>query len=122
MKDQTFDSINSNKKCVIMIDNIIQSPMTWTSITHTLSNNITGLSTSLPLTGISSMRDGDIDRLGNEFMRISSAKTPTVNSVLVDRSWMGTKAESHSSGDIVRIYRGDYNIVKDRIFFKEAPY
>ena len=122
MRDQTFDSINSNKKCVIMIDNIIQSPMTWTSITHTLSNNITGLSTSLPLTGISSMRDGDIVRLGNEFMRISSAKTPTVNSVLVDRSWMGTKAESHSSGDIVRIYRGDYNIVKDRIFFKEAPY
>ena len=110
MKDQTFDSINSNKKCVIMIDNIIQSPMTWTSITHTLSDNITGLSTSLPLTGISTMRDGDIVRLGNEFMRISSAKTPTVNSVLVDRSWMGTEAESHSSGDIVRIYRGDYNI------------
>ena len=51
------------------------------------------------------MRDGDIVRVGNEFMRISSAKTPTVNSVLVDRSWMGTKAESHSSGDIVRIYR-----------------
>ena len=38
---------------------------------------------------------------------------------------MGTNSNgniSHTLGDEVRLYRGDYNIVKDRIYFKEVPY
>ena len=95
------------------------------SISYNLTNNLSGISTEISLTGISSIRNGDILKIGSEFVRVDSANTPSVNSAVVQRSWMGTNSNgniSHTLGDEVRLYRGDYNIVKDRIYFKELPY
>ena len=125
MSDQSFDAINSNKKCIIMIDNIIQTPLSWTPISYNLTSNISGISTEISLTGITSIRNGDVLSIGNEFVRVDSLNTPLVNGALVQRSWMGTNLlenESHASGDEVRLYRGDYNIIKDKIYFKNAPF
>ena len=125
MEDQTLDAIYPNKKCIILIDGITQSPLAWTPISYNLTNNLSGISTEISLTGISSIRNGDILKIGSEFVRVDSANTPSVNSAVVQRSWMGTNLDgnlSHTLGDEVRLYRGDYNIVKDRIYFKEAPY
>ena len=124
-EDQHFDSLNSNKKCIILIDNLIQTPISWTPINYQLTENLSGISTEISLTGITSIRDEDILKIGDEFVKVKSTNYPVSNSALVERSWMGTnqeKDQEHSIGDEVRLYRGDYNIIQDRIYFKDPPY
>jgi hypothetical protein len=123
--DQTFDALDSNKKCVIQIDSIIQQPMTWTSVNYTLNTNISGLTTTFNISGITSITNTDIIKINNEFMYIESCNYPNLNDLIVRRSWLGTNLDkdiSHNIGDSVRLYKGDYNIVKDIIYFKDAPF
>ena len=123
--DQTFDALDSNKKCIILIDNLMQTPISWTPINYQLTENLSGISTEISLTGITSIRDEDILKIGDEFVKVKSTNYPVSNTALVERSWMGTNQEEdqeHSIGDEVRLYRGDYNIIQDRIYFKDPPY
>lgn len=122
---QTLDALDANKKCILQIDNIIQQPLTRTSIYYNLNENIGGATTTFNLTGITSIRNGDIIKIDNEYMYVSGTNFPNLNDVIVRRSWMGTNLDfnsSHVSGSVVRLYRGDYNIVKDVVYFKDAPY
>jgi len=123
--DQSFDAIDANKKCIIQIDNIIQQPVTWTPISYTLNDNLNGLTTSFNISGITSMSKGDVIKINDEFMYIESTNFPNQNDLIVRRSWMGTNLDydqEHTAGDTVRLYNGDYNIVKDIIYFKDAPF
>ena len=70
MEDQTLDAIYPNKKCIILIDGITQSPLAWTPISYNLTNNLSGISTEISLTGISSIRNGDILKIGSEFVEL----------------------------------------------------
>ena len=103
----------------------MQTPISWTPINYQLTENLSGISTEISLTGITSIRDEDILKIGDEFVKVKSTNYPVSNTSLVERSWMGTNQEEdqeHSIGDEVRLYRGDYNIIQDRIYFKDPPY
>jgi len=122
---QSLDAIEPNKRTIIQIDNIIQQPLTWTNISYSLNETIGGGTTTFSLSGITSIINGDIVKIDDEYMYVEGTNFPRVNDIIVRRGWMGTNLNFdsfHGIGSTVRLYKGDYNIVKDIIYFKDAPY
>ena len=131
----------SNTKSIISIDNVIQSPLAFSPVNHTLQNNIvsvlgsTGIgttSTIFSLSGISSLAPNDILRVDNEYMRIQDIGTGddvfgpitgigTTSLVEVERGFVGSSATAHTNTTTVRVYKGSYNIIEDQVYFTNAP-
>ena len=117
-----FVSEKQNSKCLVVIDNVIQSPVYDRPGTVTTSdNNIIG--TKILFNDPGNFSRYDLIRVNDEIMRIQIIGVDGVpNKVLVDRAWMGTKQFAHQIGDTIHLLGGDYNIINDRIFFSDVPY
>ena len=117
-----FLSEKQNTKCLIAIDNVIQSPIynIPTTVT-TCQNNIIG--TKIVFADAGNFSRYDLIKVNDEIMRIQIIGIDGVpNKVLVDRAWMGTNQFAHQIGDSIHLLGGDYNIINDRIFFSDVPY
>jgi len=113
---------NENSKVIIGLDNVIQSPIVSTAVTTTLSLGVELIDNSIHISGITSFFAGDIVKINNEFMRLTSVGFGSTNNVLVDRGWMGTGLSTHASGTTVRKVFGNFNIANNYVYFAEAPY
>ncbi len=119
---QSFTSQKVDTKCIVTIDNVIQSPL--------LEN--TNVSTPLVSTmfnrearfqDVNKFKNYDLIKMGNEIMRIQVIGFGTMpDNVLVDRAWMGTQEEPHLVNDPVNLVRGDYNIRRNKIHFADTPF
>ncbi len=118
----SFTSKKQNSKVLISIDNVIQSPITETSVTTTLADQVLVIDNTITVSGITSFFGGDLIKINNEIMRIDSVGFGSTNVFLVKRPWMGTGISSHSNGDLVTKVSGNYNIVDNSINFITAPY
>ena len=131
-----FTMSKRNSKCMITVDKLVQYPIAFTGIEHSLSGNIGGTigdnTTIVSLSGISSIRPRDILLIGDEYMGVTNVGLGTtnigpitnvgsINLVEVDRGFVGSSASSHTDGSLVNVYRGSFNIVDDEIHFSEAP-
>ena len=134
-----FAMSKSNTKAIININNLIQSPLAFTSINHTLKDNIddgnTGISTSrtiVSLSGISSVIGGDVLKVDDEYMKVvdvgygDTSVGPitgigTTTLVEVERGFVGTSATNHTNSSTAQVYKGSYNIVGDEIYFTDPP-
>ena len=107
-----------NSKCLITIDNRIQSPMVATAVT----TNSTAISYAsddrITVAGITSFRSGDIIQINDEIMRVNGISG---NDITVYRKWMGTGRSDHPTNSLVTKLTGDYNIIGNNISFVEAP-
>jgi len=124
-----------NEKAVITIDNLVQYPVLYTPISHTLFGNggqISNNSTIFALSGISTVKPRDLLKINNEYMKIINVGFGTTNVgpitnngnfplVEVIRGSVGSSTTSHTDSTEARIYRGSYNIVGNNIFFTESP-
>ena len=126
-------------KTMIGLDGIVQQPITFTSISHTLNGNIGSATTQFVLSGIGSIQPADVLKVNDEYMKVeqvgfSSLPTGTINKssdvaagiatlpvVKVERGVLGIAAASHSTNDTVRIHRGSFNIVDSSVYFIEPP-
>ncbi len=115
-------STNQNSKCLILIDNIIQSPVVSTAITTSLIDDIGSIDTTLEFSGITSFFGGDLIKINNEIMKITTVGIGTSNLVEVERPLLGTNLKSHSVNSLITKLKGNYNIVGSNIYFPEAPY
>ena len=118
----SFTSKKQNTKCLVTIDNYIQSPIVSTSTTTSLVRTISFNEVALPFTGISSIFGGDLLKINNEIVKVNTVGFGSTNVLLVDRGWMGTDSENHSIGSTVTKIIGNYNIIDNTIHFVEAPY
>jgi hypothetical protein len=118
----TFIAKNQNAKNIIAIDNYLQSPIVGTSITTTLVKDVSIFDNRITFSGISSFFGGNLIQINNEIMKINTVGLGSTNIILVDRPWMGTGLSAHSSGDLIRVVEGSYNIVNNTIHFVDAPY
>ncbi len=124
------------EKTVIDIDGLIQSPIAFTPVNTTVTNNVGGnissTSTVFSVAGISSIIEGDILKVGTELMKVTSVGVGTtsvgpisgggaINLVGVERGSLGSTAATHSDSDAVRKFTGSFNIVDSKIFFTDAP-
>jgi hypothetical protein len=118
----TFTSKKQNNKSIISIDNLIQSPVTSTAVTSTLSTNLGLFESQLSISGITSIFGGDLIKIDNEIMRVTSVGVGGTNEISVLRPWLGTELSTHTSTSLVTKVLGNYNIVDNTIYFDEAPY
>ena len=117
----TFTSIDKNSKCVIAIDDIIQSPVYKRNGATTTLVSIANREANV--TDASFMKQYDLLQIDNEIVRIAALHFNGVqNKLLLDRNWMGTTKQGHSAGDTVQLVFGDYNIVDDKITFADVPF
>ena len=115
-------STNQNSKCLILIDNIIQSPIVSTAVTSMLTDDIESIDTTLQFSGITSFFGGDLIKIDNEIMKISSVGIGTSNLVEVERPLLGTALKTHAKNSLITKLKGNYNIVGSKIYFSAAPY
>ena len=126
-------------KTIIGLDGVVQQPITFTSISHTLNGNIGIGLTQLVLSGIGSVTTSDLLKIDDEYVSVtevgfSSTPTGTINdatdvalgiatlpTVKVTRGQLGIPASSHSDGATVRVHRGSFNIVDSKVYFTNPP-
>jgi len=115
-------SLNQNNKALISIDNVIQSPIVSTAITTTISTYVSATDTQITLSGITSFFGGDLIKIDNEIMKISSIGIGFTNAVVVERPLLGTGVATHAQNSIITKVLGNYNITNNTIHFVTAPY
>ena len=134
-------------KTIIGLDGVVQQPVTFTKIAHTLGvfdgfthNSTVGVGlTQFILSGIGSITTSDILKVDDEYMIVtevgfSSTPTGTINdaidvssgiatlpSVKVRRGQLGIPATTHSAGATARLHRGSFNIVDSSVYFTDPP-
>ena len=131
-----FEMEKKNEKSIITINNLIQYPITYSGIEHSLSGNNGQIgigNTFFTLSGISSVKPNDLIKINDEYMKVlnvgigTSSSGPILfftgdkNIVEVERGFVGSSATSHLDGSTVRVYRGSYNISEDQIYFTNPP-
>ena len=126
-------------KTIIGLDGVVQQPITFTSLTYDIRDNIgIGLS-QFVLSGISSIQPTDFLKLNGEYMKVtevgfSSIATGIINDstdvslgiatlpvVKVERAQLGIAQTTHTASDTARIHRGSFNIVDSTVFFSDPP-
>ena len=120
--DQYFTSKNQLSKSLVTLDNVIQSPIAPTSIKSVLSFDATVLSQTIFVHNEKLFQIGDILKIDNELVEVRSIGIGSTNSIRVSRGFVGTEIEPHTLGSEVEKYSGNYNIVRNSIFFAANPY
>jgi len=130
-----IEMFKKNEKSLITINNLVQYPISYSYVTHTLSDNggqIGTASTIFALSGISSIRPTDLLKIDNEFVRVENVGLGTTSSgpisftgsvplVEVTRGFVGSTAGVHTDTSIARVHRGSYNISGNKIYFTQPP-
>ena len=134
-----FEMTKKLSKTVIGLDGIIQQPITYTAIEHSLVGIITSGTPQFVLSGISSIQPRDVLKVDNEFMKVeqvgfASVGLGTINQVddiaagictlpvvRVRRGSLGIAATDHADGSEARVHRGSFNIVDSTAWFLDPP-
>ena len=117
-----FSATNQNSRCLVALDNLIQSPIVSTSQTTGLSTNVTTADNIIKISGIQSYFGSDLIKMGDEIMKIMSVGVGSTNAVRVRRGQLGTLIGTGNTGDPITKVVGNYNITDSVIHFAEAPY
>ena len=120
--EHSIEYEDSNESTIVSIDNIVQNSIYKRDLVVGLSHTIGYTSTTIFLTGISSLTSLDILQVGSEYLKINSIGIGATNEFGVTRGYLGSREDYHAVGTAVTVHRGDYNIVEDKIHFTTAPY
>jgi hypothetical protein len=121
--EHVITSTSQNSKCIITLDNVIQSPVVSTAVTTSLNIGVGVAEEVLNFVGITSFFAGDLVKVDNEIVIIRSiGYLGTQNDILVRRAQLGSSVSAHSAGAMIRKVYGNYNIVGNTIHFAETPY
>ena len=129
-----FEMQKKDTKSVIALDGIVQQPITYTKINHTLDGDI-GVGKTFALSGISTVQPRDVLKIDSELMKvikvgfaterdtgvIRTGWASTFPIVEVDRGALGTGVTSHTNNSTVTVNRGSFNIIGSKIWFLDPP-
>ena len=116
-----------DSKSIISINGLVQKPLSHTSITYELDTAVNGFVTCFALSGLSTIRSGDLLRIDDEYSIVQTVgfgSTPagpitgigTWSLVEIERGTVGSAATVHSAGSTARIYRGAFQIVDSDVY------
>ena len=117
----TLTSTKQNTKCLVTLDNFIQTPIVSTAVTTSIDKEVSFGAVVIETTGITSFFASDLIQVESEIMKVNTVGFGTTNGILVTRGWMGTGISTHPVGVAVTKVDGAYNIVNNRINFYTAP-
>lgn len=117
----SFEAFKQNSKCLISIDNLIQSPISVASTA--LVTDYT--SASITVDSLKNISLGSILKINDEIVKVSSVNydTKTLN-ISRGSNVLGTDITPFTNsliGSPIQILSGVYNIIKDTIYFDEPP-
>lgn len=115
-------SKNKNKKVLITIDNVIQTPINPTTKTANLTKRFTVYDNIFECDSTKYFSTGDILKINNEIVKVESSDYDGRNKVLVRRAFMGSRIANHENGSTVAKLTGTINIVENSIHFASPPY
>jgi len=118
----SFNFENPNASSIILIDNIIQSALYRRDLNRTLTQPIGIKTTTIHLSGITSITSLDTIQVDSEYFDVKDVGLNGPNTVEVVRGTMGSEVGYHTVGAAVTVLRGDFNIIRDEINFKSAPF
>ena len=108
---------------LISIDNMIQSPVGFSTVVSVGLSTAVGLSTDIVfLNDVSEISGKSLLKIEDEIVKVNLVGVGSTNSLNVVRGEMGTVAAAHTVGAAVTVVKGDYRIKEGRIYFSEAPY
>ena len=116
-----FRAQKENTKCIIALDNKIQSPLysrvgAATTLISITNNEVTVGDDSI-------FSNYDLIQINDEIMKIQVVGyNGTDNLLFVERAYMGTNRGTHTANDTVDLKLGDYNIIGDTINFSDTPF
>ncbi len=128
-----FEMFKKNEKTIIAINNIVQYPISYSLLNYNVAGGQIGTaSTIFGLSGISSIKLGDVLKIDNEFMKVVNVGLGTTYSgpisfagtfpiVAVQRGFVGSSSSIHANSTLVSLYRGGFNIVDSKIYFTDPP-
>lgn len=127
-----FEMFKKNEKTIITLNNLVQYPLAYSDLAFTLAQNVGVADTVFSLSGIASVNPKDLIKVDDEYMLITNVGLGTSSIgpitftgayplVEVKRGSVGSAATTHTSSTVSRIYRGSYNIVKNKIHFTDPP-
>jgi len=126
-----FEAEKQNSKCLILIDNIIQSPVSVASSVGIQTVFLTSAG-KLRVNSLINIKPGAVLKINNSLSRVSSVdydlKTTPVGygtgydiTIFDTSTFLGTATTSIVGIQTAYIMEGNYNIVKDKIYFTSAP-
>jgi hypothetical protein len=77
----------------------------YAGLTTSISNTLTGSASTIKFTSLTGISTGDYFQINNEIIRISGNFNYSTNVATVLRGVLGTKAESYSSGELLKKIR-----------------
>ena len=108
---------------LISIDNMIQSPVGFSTVISVGLSTAVGLSTDIIfLNDVSEISGKSLLKIEDEIVKVNLVGVGSTNSLNVIRGEMGTVSAAHTVGAAVTVVKGDYRIKEGRIYFSEAPY
>ena len=130
-----LEMYKKNEKSLITINDLVQYPLAYTGIAHSLSDtdgNVGYADSFFNLSGISSISPIDILKIDDEYVKVLNVGIGTTSGVIsyldgdfniveVERGFFGSIATSHTNQTKVDIYRGSYNINGENIYFTSPP-
>lgn len=120
--EHKLTSKKQNTKCLISIDNVIQSPVVSSGVTSNLIQTASRSDNIIQVLNIDNFSGGDVIRINDEIMKIRSVGFGGTNSILIQRPLLGTETEIHNTGSQVTKILGNYNIIDNTLYFTDPPF
>ena len=119
---QKLTSTTQNTRCMLLIDGIIQTPLTTSDISVSLGSSVgTSTETSITLSGITSINTNSLIQIDDEIIRVGVVGFGSTNVVTAERGVLGSVAAAHTVGAAMTVREGQYIIRDDVVFFDSAP-
>lgn len=119
---QKLTSTTQNTRCMLLIDGIIQTPLTTSDISVSLGSSVgTSTETSITLSGITSINTNSLIQIDDEIIRVGVVGFGSTNVVTTERGVLGSVAAAHTVGAAMTIREGQYIIRDDIVFFDSPP-
>lgn len=117
----SFEAFKQNSKCLITINNVIQSPISIASTVQILNYT----ETKITVNSLQNIKTGTCLQINGELVKVSTINYDT-NELNLSRGIdvLGTNIVPFSSaliGSYINVLSGNYNIIKNIIYFDEAP-
>lgn len=117
----SFEVDKQNTKCLITIDNIIQSPV---SVASTVGITSIQSSNKITLNSLKNIKVGTILKLNTEYAKVISIDYENkVVTLFRSAAILGTPPITFDNSlNYCSVISGQYNIIKDTLYFTEGPF
>ena len=120
--NHSLDVLRPDDRVVIQIDGVIQPPLFKRKIDIALDQAVGVGTTTIFVTGITSITANDLVNIDNEILEITGVGVGSTNALKVKRGVLGSVAAAHTVGAACTMRGGSFHIVKDVIHFVTPPF